>query len=113
MGDFEIARKDCETAPTDDLGEYCLALVYQKLGRHADAEALLRTMQSANREDGAMAYAGIYAQWGDKVKALQWLETAMRIRAADLLMLKSSPELDPVRGEPRFQAIERALNFPN
>jgi hypothetical protein len=27
--------------------------------------------------------------------------------------LKTDPLLDPVRKEPRYRAIERALNFPN
>jgi tetratricopeptide (TPR) repeat protein len=112
MGDYEAARSDCEGAATDDMGEYCLTLVYHKLGRHAESETLLRKMQSANGDDGAMTYACVYAQWGDKAKALEWLETAMRTRNAGLSDLKASPELDPLREEPRFQAIERALNFP-
>jgi hypothetical protein len=32
---------------------------------------------------------------------------------ADLEYLKTDPLLDPVRHEPRFQAIERELKFPN
>jgi hypothetical protein len=30
-----------------------------------------------------------------------------------LLGLKTDPLLDPLRKEPRFQAIERELNFPS
>jgi TolB-like protein len=113
MGDFEAARSDCEAAGSDDSGKYCLTLVYQKLGRHADAEALLREMQAASGDDGAMSYACIYAQWGEKTRALQWLETAMHRRDSSLSELKASPELDPVSNEPRFQAIERELDFPS
>jgi len=36
----------------------------------------------------------------------------MRLRDPDLRQLKN-PLLDPLRNEPRFQAIERALRFPN
>jgi len=55
----------------------------------------------------------VYAQWGDTTKALEWLETAERLRTPGLEGLKTSPLLDPLRNQPRFQAIERELKFPN
>ena len=45
--------------------------------------------------------------------ALDWLETALRQRDAGLTELKAEPLLDPLRNEPRFQAIEKALKFPD
>jgi hypothetical protein len=35
------------------------------------------------------------------------------LRDPALGYLKTDPLLDPLRKEPRFQAIERALKFPN
>ena len=61
----------------------------------------------------AYNYATVYAQWGDRAKALEWLDTAMRLRDPGLENLKTEPFFDPLRNEPRFQAIEKALNFPN
>ena len=61
----------------------------------------------------AYQYAEIYAQWGDTIKALAWLNTAMKLRDTGLEDLKTDPLLDPLRNEPRFQAIERALKFPS
>ena len=49
----------------------------------------------------------------DAAATLEWLETAMRLRDSGLLDLKTDPLLDPLRHEPRFQAIERALKFPD
>jgi len=37
----------------------------------------------------------------------------MRLRDSGLPVLKVDPLLDPLRQEPRFQAIERAIKFPN
>ena len=42
------------------------------------------------------------------VEALTWLDTALQRRDPGL----QYPLLDPLREEPRFQAIERALKFP-
>jgi hypothetical protein len=37
----------------------------------------------------------------------------LRVRDPGLGNLKTDPLLDPLRKEPRFQAIERSLKFPN
>ena len=64
-------------------------------------------------DDAAYEYAAIYAQWGETCEALDWLETALRLRDPFLASLKTDPRIDPLRKEPRFQAVERALKFPN
>jgi hypothetical protein len=43
---------------------------------------------------------------------LERLDTAVRLRDPGLSNLKTDALLDPLRNEPRFQAIERALKFP-
>jgi TolB-like protein/tetratricopeptide (TPR) repeat protein len=112
LGDLEHARATCETKPDYWVSQQCLALVYEKLGRHADAEAALSKLKVAQGDSSAYQYATIYAQWGDRAKALEWLETAWRLRDPGLDNLKTDPLLDPLRHEPRFQAIERELTFP-
>jgi TolB-like protein/Flp pilus assembly protein TadD len=113
LGDLESARASCETKPDDWLSQQCLAVIYNKLGRHADAEAELAKMKAALGDAAAYQYATIYAQWGNVPKALEWLETALRLRDPGLTELKTEPLMDPVRKEPRFKAIERELRFPN
>jgi hypothetical protein len=49
---------------------------------------------------------------GNTVKALESLNKAIRLRHPDLEFLKTDPLIDPLPKEPRFQAIERALKFP-
>jgi TolB-like protein/tetratricopeptide (TPR) repeat protein len=112
LGDLERARASCETKPDSWQSQWCLAVVYDKLGRHADAEAELAKLKAAMGEGSAYQYATIYAQWGNRAKALEWLETALRLRDPGLEYLKTDPLLDPLRQEPRFQAIERGLKFP-
>ena len=112
LGDLERARASCETKPDHWVSLQCLAVIYEKLGRHADAEAELAKMKADGGDTFAYQYATIYAQWGDRAKALEWLETAWRLRDPGLENLKTDPLLDPVRNEPRFQAIERELKFP-
>ncbi len=113
LGDLPSARASCETKPDYWASQQCLAVIYDKLGRHADAEAELAKFRAWAGDTGAYQYATIYAQWGQRAKALEWLETALRLRDPGLIQLKTDPLLDPLRKEPRFKAIERALKFPD
>jgi TolB-like protein/Flp pilus assembly protein TadD len=113
LRDFERARASCETKRGDWYSPLCLAVVYDKLGRHADAEGELAKLKARLADAGAYQYATIYAQWGDRAKALDWLETAMRLRDSGLENLKTESLMDPLRKEPRFQAVMRELRFPN
>jgi tetratricopeptide (TPR) repeat protein len=112
LGNLQSARASCETQPDDWVSQQCLAVIYDKLGRHADAEAELAKLQAAGGDTVAYQYATIYAQWGNRAKALEWFDTALRLRDPGLEYVKTDPLLDPLRKEPRFQAIERELKFP-
>jgi tetratricopeptide (TPR) repeat protein len=69
-------------------------------------------MKTVVGDTASYQYATIYAQRGDRAQALEWLETALRVRDPRLELLKTDPLMDPLRQEPCFQAIERELNFP-
>ena len=112
IGDLEKARASCESQRDDWLSQVCLAIVYNKLGRRADAEAVLAKLKATQGDDAAYQYAQIYAQWGARPKALEWLDKAMSVRDPGLEFLKADPLFDPLRKEPRFQAIEQELKFP-
>jgi tetratricopeptide (TPR) repeat protein len=112
LGDLQSARSSCKTHADYWASQQCLAVIYDKLGRHADAEAELAKMKAGFADTAAYQYATIYAQWGNRTQALEWLETALRLRDSGLVQLKTDPLLEPLRQEPRFQAIERELKFP-
>ena len=112
LGHYPHARSTCEARVQYDESHLCLALVYDKLGQHGDAEAQLSKYKTASPDDWYQ-FAEAYAQWGDVAKALSCLGEAWRIRHVALVLLKVDPLLDPLRKEPRFQAIARELKFPN
>jgi serine/threonine-protein kinase len=111
VGNFPLAKASCEAEPDHYQVQLCMPLVYERLGQRAAAEAALATAIADQREFSAYQYAQIYAQWGDTKKALDWLETALRIRDTGLEYLKTDAFLDPLRSQLRFQAIERQLKF--
>ena len=113
QGDLQGARASCEAKRDFWYDQQCLAVVYEKLGRHAEAEAELKKIQAAAGDAAAYQYASILAQWGDHEKALEWLDAALRMRDPGLMALKTDPLLDPLHPEPRFQAMLQALGFSN
>jgi len=113
LGEFEKARASCEAGPDNAASQWCLALTYHRLARQTDAEVALGKLRSATGDRFAYRCATIYAQWGRGAQALEQLDTALRKRLPELRWLKTDPLLDSLRQEPRFQAIERALKFPN
>jgi TolB-like protein len=115
LGEFQSALSSCEAKAVKEgpWTRVCLALVYDKLGRRANAEAIFAKNLALVGDVQSYQYAEIYAQWGNFTKALEWLEKAVRVRDTGLGWLKMDPLLEPLRKEPRFQAIERQLKFPN
>jgi TolB-like protein/tetratricopeptide (TPR) repeat protein len=113
LGDFQNARASCEASSDDEASQWCLALTYQRLGRRADAETALAKLRAVAGDPSAYLLATIYAQWGNTAQALESLEAAWRLRVPALRWLKVDPLMDPLRNEPRFQAIERELKFPD
>ena len=116
MGHPQEALKFCDSRSTpfeEDDRHGCLALAYQALGRHEEAERELEALRALDGDYGALWYAAIYAQWGEPAAALQWLATAERLRDPNLVWLRREWKLDPIRSEPDFKALERRLNFPS
>jgi hypothetical protein len=97
----------------DDSRHWCLAIVYHALGRQPEAELELQMLKARGwGEARAVSFAILYAQWGERRAALDWLAIAERTHASPLANLKVTWLLDPLRGEPAFQALEKRLNFP-
>jgi len=113
LGDLQSARSVCESKIDFHTSQVCLAATYDKLGRRADADAMLVRLRAANGDTTLYQYAQIYAQWGNRARALEELEKAVRARDPGLHALKTDFLVDPLRSEPRFQAIERDLKFPD
>jgi TolB-like protein len=113
LGSMQMARSSCEMKPDNWESHFCLALIFEKLGQRHESDAQIKWLKGFS--DNALAYqfAQIYAQRGEGETALEWLDTALRLRDPGFRRLKTDPLMDPLRKAPRFQAIERELKFPS
>jgi TolB-like protein/Tfp pilus assembly protein PilF len=91
------------------------AYVYGIAGQREKAlkalEEVKQDWKRGKRPPGALAF--IYEGLGDKDQTFQWLEKAFEERdTAWFPMSKVSPMSDPLRSDPRFQALMRRMNLP-
>ncbi len=57
--------------------------------------------------------AMLYARAGDKDRAFQYLEQGFREHARHIVYLKSEPQFDNLRSDPRFSDLMRRIGLPN
>ena len=79
------------------------------MGRLTEAESHVDRLRSGSGQVATYNLAEIYAQWGDREQALTWLERALADHDEVLNQIQGDPLLDPIRNEPRFQAVVRQL----
>jgi len=88
---------------------------YAKLGQRDEALKILEQMhQLATRRYVAdYSFALVHMALGEKEKAIDWLERAYRDHAGpEISGLQVYPMLDPLRGDPRFEALVAKVFAP-
>ena len=78
------------------------------MGHQDEARKLLTQLVDAakSRYVQPYAFALTYLALGDKDQTLNWLEQGVRERGATFLQfIKTDAFFDPLRGDPRFEAI--------
>src|SRR4030095_6278237 len=85
-----------------------LAHAETKIGKQIEAREILAhiTEESKTRYVSPYAFAIIHLALGEQDQALDWLEAAAREHAGPFInLIKVDPYLDPLRGDPRFEAL--------
>ena len=72
----------------------------------------LAKAQWQKSHDNELDLASLYALLGNKESALDWLQKAVEQRHVDTNSLRIDFSFDPLRSDPRFQALLRRMNFP-
>src|SRR6266496_4031539 len=89
-----------------------LGRAYGLSGNKIEAEKILNQLKelSKQRYVSAYSFALIYLGLGDKEEALRWLEQSYQDRAgSDVGYVRVDPLLDPLRGDPRFEALAEKI----
>jgi serine/threonine-protein kinase len=116
QGDFVAAVADFEKAAAFDSTPIMygwLGTAYAATGRRSDALKVFAEMkaQAANRYLDPVVFVGICWALGDEGQAFHWMDKAFEERSFFLVNLKL-PMFDPLRSDPRFQAIYKKVGLP-
>jgi len=92
-----------------------LAYAYGKSGNHVEGERLLASLESKSKTEYVAPYYFAIAcvGLGRRDEAIDWLEKALADRSNGLVFLKVEPELDDLRSDSRFIALQQKLGFPS
>jgi serine/threonine-protein kinase len=91
-----------------------LALWLARSGNRDEALKILTELKKAASEGYVRpsTLAVVYIGLGDKVEALNQLETEVSSRSLNAIYLAVLPEVDDLRSEPRFKAMVKRMNLP-
>jgi TolB-like protein/DNA-binding winged helix-turn-helix (wHTH) protein/Tfp pilus assembly protein PilF len=109
-------QKAVESSPDYSESVVALAHAYLAVGRKAEAEKMLRDLESKLKgtADSSFAMAKIYAVLGENGKALEFLEKAYSEKTLFLPgNMKSDLVLDSLHSDPRFQNLLRRMGLNN
>jgi TolB-like protein len=114
LGRLDEAEAEYRKARPDDVyrltGE---AINFDHKGNRAASDEAVAHIEKVFGDTASYQYAEIYAQRGDKERALAALDRAWAVRDPGLTNVRIDAFLDPLRSEPRFAALQKRLNFPN
>jgi adenylate cyclase len=116
---LEFLRKGdgCFNPGRNENNPECAALpaeVYARMGKPEEARRIMKTIEGSSVLDeyaSHFALAAAYGWLGDKDKAFSLLEKGYAERNTRLIAIKSDPWLDPLRDDPRFNALLRRIGL--
>jgi len=113
-GMFAEAIAACKKAQeTTGAPQSGLAITYAKMGRPAEARAVLSDLMkfSAKQYVAADEIAAVHAALGDKEEAFQWLERAYREHSASLYDVGVLRTFLPLHSDPRFADLLKRIGL--
>lgn len=124
LGEAELERKSFKKAIKElekgnrlagAGGLYLPLIAYAQAasGNRAEAQRILEELIKRSEKTYIPAYslAYILAAMGDKDRAFEYLEKAYEEKSTGMILLKFDPWLDPLRDDPRFNALLERMNL--
>ena len=108
-----VAR-DAVTLSPDPTNTTMLAWACAQAGNRDEASDIVKRLEEGYRDgrNNAIVVAHGLVALGDHDEAFRWLSKAYDKRDGWLAFINSWPTWQPVRSDPRFQALLRKMNFP-
>ncbi len=111
LGHTVAALAEAQKEPDEETRLAVITRIYWKMGRTAEADHALQSLENKFPRDAAYDIAVAHAERAESDAALDWLERAYRQHDNSMVGLKVDQRLRPLRGMPRFQSLMKRMNF--
>ena len=110
----EACRQALSLAPRDPLSQAFLGWEMGRAGRDEEALTILEGLERRRSQEyvGGCLLAYVSVGLGNHDQAIFWLQEAAEDRDGLMTFSSSTLILDPLRSDPRFQALLRRMSFP-
>jgi len=113
QGKLKEAEPYLRRAPPDNYNRLVNeAVILTRTGRTKEVAGVVDKMRQSYGDAASYQYGEVYAQAGDRERAFAALERAWEIRDSGLLRIKRDFYIDPLRSDPRYDALIKKMNFP-
>jgi TolB-like protein/DNA-binding winged helix-turn-helix (wHTH) protein len=112
QGRAQDALSEIEKVREDGARTLLRAIAYFAAGRKKDSDDALRELIAKYPRD-TYYVAEAYAFRNQPAEAFEWLDRAYAQRSDGLIEVKTDPLLKSLRGDPRYAALLKKLNFPD
>jgi Flp pilus assembly protein TadD len=111
QGRAEEAVAEARRDPDEAIRLWAVAIVQHARGQRAKSDEALRELTAKYAADSAFQIAAVHAARGETEAAFEWLERAYAQRDGGLAMMRTSPCLRSLHGDPRWGAFLRKMGF--
>jgi len=87
------------------------AIIAHRRDDQAEALTFLDTLVAEYGDKSNYQYAQVYAQWGDRDRALAALQKAWELRDGGIMLMYADPLLEPLRETDGYRALAKRVGF--
>jgi tetratricopeptide (TPR) repeat protein len=116
-GNYSKAIEEFRVAQSMETQPIIVAYLGNAYARNGQKDKAMEMLNELNQLSGRrfvtpFCQALVYLGLRENSQAIDWLEKAYEGRSVWLAWLKVEPMFDPLRSDPRFQALYKKMNFP-
>lgn len=112
IGDHDQANQHGQKIDDNFWKKYAEIITLWGGGKKDESRKLLKKFEVESKEGGPFQIAEIYAWYGEKEKAFEWLDLAFKYNDHGLTEIKISVFFKPYQDDPRYADALKKLKFP-